>query len=57
MKQVTIICPGCNQNQPATIDTYAVPQTGMVIDAYVHICECGYMILESEWNEAGDGTN
>ena len=49
---VTITCPNCNEYQRATIDTYAVPGTGMVIDAFVHVCtECGYIIGESEWNQ------
>lgn len=50
-EQVTIICPGCNQPQRATIDTYAIPGTDYVIDGYAHECTCGYLITESEWEE------
>ena len=44
-----IICPECNNVQTATVD-HTFPWY-----SYVHECECGYVITESEWEEEGDG--
>jgi len=42
---VTIICPECGKVQDAKV-IVDVP-----FNIYIHTCnECGYLILESEWN-------
>jgi hypothetical protein len=46
----TIICPSCKREQVATVE-HKWP-----FNAYVHNCECGYTIMESEW-ERGRGNN
>ena len=38
-----IICPSCAREQDATVE-HKWP-----FNAYVHNCECGYTIMESEW--------
>ena len=38
-----IICPSCAREQVATVE-HKWP-----FNAYVHFCECGYTIMESEW--------
>lgn len=46
-----ILCPECTRIQLATVE-HTLPWP-----SYFHECECGYMILESEWNpvvEVGD---
>lgn len=41
-----IICPECETSQPATV-LHTFPYF-----SYVHTCvKCGYVIMESEWNE------
>jgi len=44
-----IICPACERQQQAT-----ATQLGIEPWAYVHRCECGYVIMESEWEAAGE---
>lgn len=39
----TIKCPKCNAVQTATVE-HTIP-----FYSYVHDCECGYTIMESEW--------
>ena len=46
----TIICPECHRTQTATVE-HTRPWY-----VYVHECECGYTITESEWEEDGDGS-
>jgi len=41
-----IICPECGREQIAIV-THTIP-----FYTYVHICECGYTIMESEWTKA-----
>jgi lysyl-tRNA synthetase class I len=41
-----IICPECNTVQVATIEKTLPFWT------YIHNCECGHIIMESEWQEA-----
>ena len=38
-----IRCPGCGCVQDATVD-HTLPYW-----SYMHVCECGYTIIESEW--------
>jgi len=45
----TIVCPECHRTQTATVE-HTRPWY-----VYVHECECGYTITESEWEEDGDG--
>lgn len=44
MKTELIRCQECGQIQNATI------QHGEIFDTYIHNCECGYTIMESEWD-------
>jgi hypothetical protein len=45
--QETIICPSCEREQVATVE-HTWPWYSCV-----HICnECGYTIMESEWEKA-----
>jgi len=44
----TIVCPECHRTQTATVE-HTRPWY-----VYVHECECGYTITESEWEEDGD---
>lgn len=44
----TIICPSCESEQVATVE-HTHPWY-----SYVHTCECGYTIMESEWERAGN---
>lgn len=40
-----IECPECSARQEAIVEHFGI------FDSYVHDCEeCGYTILESEWN-------
>ena len=39
----TIICPECGAKQAAEVQ-HMVPYW-----SYVHTCDCGHVILESEW--------
>lgn len=39
-----IICPECGVIQKATV-IHTVPWF-----TYIHTCQCGYIIMESEWN-------
>ena len=39
-----IECPGCNKIQLVKVE-HTVPWY-----SYVHFCRCGYIIMESEWN-------
>ena len=39
----TIICPECGAKQAAEV------QHSWPYWSYVHTCDCGYVILESEW--------
>lgn len=41
----TILCPGCLQGTNAAIE-----QNMGEWPMYVHLCECGYLIMESEWD-------
>lgn len=43
-----IKCPECNDNQVATV-WHTVP-----FFSYMHECECGYIITESDWNKIDD---
>ena len=45
--KVKILCPGCDRVQLATVHFYMNEPW----PDYTHICECGYAITESEWNE------
>ena len=51
-KPVKIVCTECNSIQDAVIeDAWPFP-------IYVHTCtSCGYIIMESEWNEVKQSTN
>lgn len=40
-----IKCPNCNDNQSATV-IHTKPWW-----TYIHECECGYTITESDWNK------
>jgi len=40
-----IICPSCHKEQVATVE-HTWP-----FYSYVHFCECGYTIMESEWEK------
>ncbi len=42
----TIRCPSCLAIQEATVDHTTWP-----FDTYVHNCQCGYIITESEWDK------
>lgn len=46
-----IICPQCK----AVCD--AVVEHWWPFDAYVHHCQCGYTIMESEWQRAYEKEN
>ena len=47
-KKVRIICPECEQEQPAEIYFYK----GDPFPVYQHECrQCAYIITESEWSE------
>jgi acetone carboxylase gamma subunit len=41
-----ILCPSCGQECAATVE-HTWPWY-----SYVHTCECGYIILEQEWERA-----
>ena len=43
-----IVCPECHRTQTATVE-HTRPWY-----VYIHECECGYTITESEWEEDGD---
>ena len=43
----TIICPSCGTVQAATVE-HTLP-----FPIYVHPCECGYIVMESDWNRVG----
>ena len=45
LKQEQIVCPNCERIQEATV-TF---DESMPFPSYVHECECGYIITESEW--------
>lgn len=40
-----IICPNCQRIETATVD-HTQP-----FNSYVHLCQCGYIIVESEWEK------
>ena len=40
-----IICPSCKREVEATVE-HTWP-----FYSYVHVCECGYTITESEWEK------
>ena len=44
----TIICPECDRIQIATVE-HTFPW-----HSYVHECECGHVITESEWEEEAE---
>lgn len=45
-KSVTIKCPECGSIENAVEDHTTVP-----FSTYLHTCKnCGYVIMESEWN-------
>ena len=47
--KVRIKCPECDAIQDAIVKHNAFYNT------YIHICKvCGYVIMESEWNEVKD---
>lgn len=39
----TIRCPQCGRMQTATV------KHTPIWDVYVHTCQCGYTVMESEW--------
>lgn len=41
----TIICPNCNKTQEAVV-VHTIPWY-----TYIHICDCGYTITESDWDK------
>ena len=45
-----IVCPACGIEQDAVVE-HTLP-----FWSYVHVCECGYAIIESEWDEAAGAT-
>ena len=44
--QENIVCPECQTVQAATVE-HTWP-----FNSYVHVCQCGYTIIESEWELA-----
>ena len=46
-KTETIKCPECGEVQDAEV-TY---EDYMPFPTYVHECECGYIIMESDWEK------
>ena len=45
-KAEQIVCPECEAEQTGTIDLTTWPW-----NTYIHTCtNCGYLIMESEWN-------
>ena len=46
--QQEIVCPECDKVQMATVER-KIP-----FDSYVHHCECGYIITESDWTLSMD---
>ena len=50
----TIICPECELQQSATVE---IVDVGIPMPSCVHTCTgCGYVIMESEWNEVNPQT-
>jgi len=49
-RKVNIRCPLCQRIQPAQVVLY----DGDPYPTYIHECECGYIITESEWDEVSD---
>ena len=47
--ETTIKCPECGRIQKAEVTA------GYPWNIYVHHCECGYIITESEWEEITKG--
>lgn len=43
-----IRCPECGQEQDATVE-HTWPWW-----SFVHLCKCGYIIMESEWEVVDD---
>lgn len=50
--QGTIKCPECGAHQ----STQVAQHPGDPWPAYVHECACGYIIMESEWEEVEPAT-
>ena len=47
-----IVCPDCGLVQEATIERYADEPW----PRFIHVClGCGYTIMESEWEQEGEG--
>ena len=46
--QETIKCPQCKALQTATV-LHTIP-----FGSYVHFCDCGYIITESEWDKVDE---
>lgn len=44
--KTAIVCPNCAKTQSAEVEPMGP------FSSYFHICVCGYMIMESEWNKA-----
>jgi len=45
----SILCPNCGKICAATVEHTKPFWT------YIHICKCGYTIMESKWNRVNDG--
>jgi hypothetical protein len=51
LKRCRLECPACG----ATVDGAVTHADGHPWPSYVAECGCGYVILESEWNEVAHG--
>jgi hypothetical protein len=47
-QSVRLVCPGCEEETAASVDFFE----GDPWPIFAHQCQCGYLITESEWNEA-----